>query len=344
MNREAYRLANKFRTELSADRDRLMDSPDDMEMKRYERNVLTKIRKERAGRGFGKMTAAACAALLLAGTVLFGGEVHASIQRITWSIGSALGLSGDLADYRDVIHTSVSDKGYTVTLQEAVASEEKLTVNYTVQREDGQPMESCLTPAEILLVNGKQTMGGARGSAEFLDNEQKVLGVEMSYDIPGVDMSQENEFRIRIRELGDDKSIKGNWDFAFTADGAALMADTKRISIEKEFTLPDGVTVTLEELTMNELEQRITFRQSGPTRYLPQVLAVDDTGCRTEFGLRSSDAKSGYMSNEEIIDDGRIADAASSVRMTFCAVELPEESGQIKEDYEQIGEEFELEL
>ena len=47
MNREAYRLANGIRTELSADRDRLMESPEDMDMKQYEIHVLTEIRKEK---------------------------------------------------------------------------------------------------------------------------------------------------------------------------------------------------------------------------------------------------------------------------------------------------------
>ena len=347
MNREAYRLANGIRTELSADRDRLMESPEDMDMKQYEIYVLTEIRKEKKAlrRRFGKMTAAACvAAALFTGTVVYRGEVHAAIKQITWSIENALGLSGDLADYRDVIHTSIADHGYMVTLQEAVVSEEKLTVNYTVQREDGQPMEQYLTPVETLYVNGKRPGGGGGGSAGFLDETQTVLGVEMSYSLPGMDLSGENEYRIEIHELGYDDGVKGNWEFAFTADAAALMADTRRISIDTEFTLPDGVIITLKDLTMNELEQRISFMQSGSTRYLPQVLAVDSEGHQVEFGLRISDEKSGYMSNEEIIDDGRISDTAKQVTMTFGVIELPEGDGQITDEFQPVGETFELEL
>ncbi|MCI9008351.1 MAG: DUF4179 domain-containing protein [Lachnospiraceae bacterium] len=347
MKREAYRLANEFQTDFSADQDQLMDSPDDMEMKRYEANALREIRKEkRAAKGsIGKITAAACiAAALLAGTVMFRQEVHASIRQITWSISSALGLSEDLAAYRDVLNSSVSDKGYVVTLQEAVVSEEKLTVNYTIQREDGQPIEDYLTPDEQLFVNGKQVMGGAGGSSGFLDEEQTIIGAEMSYQIPGVDMSQENEFCIKIHKLGFQNGIKGKWDFAFTADGAALMADTKRISMEKSFTLPDGVTVTLKELTMNELEQRISFTQSGSTRYMAEVLAVDDTGRQVKFGLRSADEKSGYLSNEEYMEDGRIADTAAKVVMTLYVTALPEEDGQIIDEPKQVGEPFELKL
>lgn len=347
MNREAYRLANGIRTDLSEGRDRLMERPEDLDMKQYETNVLNEIRKEKKAlrRRFGKMTAAACAAVtLFTGTVVFRSEVHAAIEQFTWSIENALGLSGNLADYRDVIHTSIADNGYIVTLQEAVVSEEKLTVNYTVQREDGQPMERYLNPMETLYVNGKRPGGGGGGSADFLDETQTVLGVEMSYDLPGMDLSGNNEYRIEIHELGYDDGVKGNWEFAFTADGAALMADTRRISIDAEYTLPDGVVVTLKELTMNELEQRISFTTSGSTRYMPEVMAVDSEGNQVKFGLRSSDETSGYMSNEEIIDDGRISSTAKQVTMTFGVFELSEESGQITDEFHPVGEALELEL
>ena len=72
MNREAYRLANEIRTDFQADGDRLMERPEDLDMKTYEANALQEIRKEKrkARRAFGKMTVAACAAVtLLTGTV-----------------------------------------------------------------------------------------------------------------------------------------------------------------------------------------------------------------------------------------------------------------------------------
>lgn len=347
MNREAYRLANKIGAEEWADRDCLVESPEDMEMKRYEAAVLKEIRKEKrtSGKAFGKMAVAACAALaLFTGTAVFGGEVHAAIRQITWSIGSALGLSGDLSDYRDVIRTSAVDKGYVVTLQEAVVAEKKLAVNYTIQREDGMPMDQMVNLSEDVYVDGKMVSTGAGGGAAFLDEEQTVLGLELSYEIPDLDPALEHEFRIEINHIGSEDMVRGNWDFAFTADGAELSADTRRVEIEHAFALPDGVTLTLEELTMNELEQKITYRTSAPTNYILQVIAVDDAGRRTEFGTRYADRTSGYMANEEILEDGRIADAASSVTMTLNAVELPEESGQMSNDYVQVGEAFTLEL
>ncbi len=347
MNREAYKLANKIRTDCRTDGDCLMECPEDMEMKRYETNVLKEIRKEKkeGRKSLGKMTAAACAAAaLFMGTTVFGSEVHAAVKQITWSISSALGLSGDLADYRDVIQTSSTDKGYVITLQEAIVAEKKLAVNYTIQREDGQPLDQMLSLSESVYVDGKRSSVGAGGGSEFLDEEQTVLGMELTYEIPDLDPTLEHEFRIEVSEIGGKDRVKGSWGFAFTADGEELFVDTKHVPIDKEFTLPDGVTLILEELTMNELEQTIIYRTDAPAEYILQVMAEDNAGNQAEFGTRFADKTSGYMSNEEIIFDGRISDDASVVTMTLNAVEIPKESGQMSHDYVQIGEAFEIKL
>ncbi len=349
MNREAYKLANEIKTELGAPGDCLEACPSDVEMKRYQKNVLKEIRKEKQTKkkAFSRVSVAACAALMLtAGTIAFGDEVHAAIKEISWNISNALGISSDLADYKEVVNTSVADKGYVITLQEVVVSEEKLVMNYTLQREDGQPMEEWLTPDGALYLNGKHVTGGVGGSGNFLDEEQRILGVTAGYEIHdmGCDLSQENDFRIVFRQLGFEGRVKGTWSFDFRADGADLIADTRRAGIDQTFRLPDGIEVTLKELTMNDLEQRITYDVSGATRWILMIKAEDENGMQAEFGVRSQTPESGYMQNEEVIDDGRLSENAKTVTMTLYAVELPEEDGRISDDYQQIGESFQLEL
>lgn len=347
MDREAYKLANEIKTELGAHGESLWECPGDMEMKRYKNTVLNEIKKEKRTKRntFSRASVAACAALMLiAGTVAFGDEVHAAIKQIGWNISSALGISEDLADYKEVVNTSVTDKGYVITLQEAVVSEEKLVVNYTLQREDGKPMESYLTPNGSLYINGKLMTGGAGGSAGFLDEEQMVLGALTNFEAADMDLSGENEFRLVFDQLGFEDGVKGKWEFAFTADGTELIADTKRTEIGKSFELPDGVTVTLKELAMNDLEQRIPYDLSGPTSYILMVKATDAQGNQVEFGVRTQDRKSGYMQNEEVIDDGRLDAQGGTVTMTLYAVALPEEDGRISDDYVQVGEPFEVEI
>ncbi len=50
------------------------------------------------------------------------------------------------------------------------------------------------------------------------------------------------------------------------------------------------------------------------------------------------------MINQEILYDGRIDENADTVKLTVYVHKLPEESGKMGDDYQQIGEAFELNL
>lgn len=348
MNREAYKLANRIDTEFEADGGYQTECPGDIVMKKYKDNMLQEIKKEKQGKksAFRKMLAAAGAALiLLTGTAVLGDEVHAMIRQVSWSIGNALGIASDLADYREVVNTSVADNGYVVTLQDAVVSEEKLVINYTLQREDGGEI-SMPDPLDIpnldgiLYVNGRNVTCAVGGSCEFLDEEHTIVGMVSEYFLYGMDLSGENDFEINISGKGRGNSIKGKWNFSFRADGALLLADTKRTAIGMTFELPNGGKITLDEFTSNELEQRIIYSLSEGSDYSFEVKAEDSNGNQVEFGVRIQDKETGHMQNEEIIGDGRIDENAESVTMTLYAVELPKESGQMSNDYVQLGEPF----
>lgn len=364
MKKDAYGLANEIKTDTEQYEAARLGSE---EKKKYETSVLAQIhsgggktgsvgasrrREPAAEEGFHKKRrhgvsgrmAAACAAavLLLAGTV-FHEEVHAAIEHINWSIGSALGLEKDLVRYRDVLDTAVSDSGYVITLQEAVAADEKLLVNYTIQREDGGKLDSMPDPWESLYINGKLVMGGVSGSAEYLDDTHTAVGFARAFPLDGRDLAGENAFELRIRKLTDgEKEVKGRWEFAFSADGSELIADTYRLPIGKEYTLPNGITVTLEEFTSNDLEQRVNYHASGADagRYDLKLVAVDEQGRQTQFYTRYFRGKeaTGYMQNAEILDAGRIAEDAGRVTVTLYAAAMPEESGKMSDDYVQIGE------
>lgn len=270
---------------------------------------------------------------------------------INWSLSNALGLSGDLANYRDIVNTSVTDNGYAITLQEAVATDEKLVINYTIQREDGEPMgEIPLMPDfDHLYINGKSASDCVSGGSEFIDDEHTVIGISRTFDVPGIDMANENTYQLKIDSLYNydfDTQIKGKWNFTFTADGSDLITDTIMIPIQQKFTIADGVTVVIEEITLNELEQRINYHMEGSTDYLLQIIATDSTGRQAQFDTKIFQGANGigYMQNQEIIDDGRIDESADIVTMTLYAVEMPKESGRMSDDYLQIGESFEVKL
>ena len=350
MRKEAYTLANeigaKWEFDISYQKERL--ETEDIE--KYKKAVTEKIQMENKSKGRKALrrmvAAAACMAALIFSTAVFGEKVHAAIERISWNIGSALGLSGDLAAYSSVVHTSVTDSGYVITLQEVVVAEKKLVANYTLQREDGEPMEKIYVPVGNLSINGKTSLGGSSGGGQFLNEEHTITGIEMSYDIiDDVDLTQENSYQLKFEEI-DIGSIKGKWNFQFTADGADLIADTLRIPLQKEFIIEDGVSIVLEELTLNELEQRIFYHIEGSSEYMVMVQVEDSAGRQIEFSTSRFDGISGngYMQNVEVIEDGRIAEDAESVTFTLYVKNIPQESVQMTHDYVQVGEPFTVDI
>ena len=350
MRKEAYTLANEIGAKWKFDTSYPKERLEIEEIEKYKKAVMNKIRMENkkgSGKGSHRMVAAAaCMAALIFSTAVFGEKVYAAIEQISWNIGSALGLSGDLAAYSSVVHTSVTDSGYVITLQEVVVAEKKLVANYTLQREDGEPMEKIYVPVGNLSINGKTSLGGSSGGGQFLNEEHTITGIEMSYDIiDDVDLAQENSYQLKFEEIDID-SVKGKWNFQFTADGTDLIADTLRVFLQKEFFIEDGVSIVLEELTLNELEQRIFYHVDGSSDYIAMVQVEDGAGHQIKFNTSRFDGRSGngYMLNEEIIEDGRIAEDAESVTFTLYVVPIPRESGQMSNDYVQVGEAFTVDI
>ncbi len=350
MDREAYRLANEIQTELHADGDFLAECPGEEEMKRYKGEILGKIRREKKGRRLRRaLTAAACAALLLiAGGMMFGEEVHAALLQMKWSMSSALGLSDDLAKYSEVVRTSVTDEGYVLTLQEVVVSEDEVTVNCTFAREDGAQVGGNEVPYGELYIDGKKAnmSSGAQGVV-MLNDESTLLGVVENYYLyheAQFDASKEHTFRLVYGQAGAEYGGSGTWEFAFTASGTDLAADTSRMALGQTFTLPDGVRLTLTELGFNAFDQRISYELAGETSWHPVVEAEDAAGNNVQFNVRSSwttsaERESGYMQNS----NRRLSDGAGTVTLTLYAERVWTENGKVMEEYVQIGEPFEVE-
>lgn len=346
MNRNAYKLANSLHMGSEI---RGMDNRTGLSEKEFSKYRKAFRKKARANtrKPYIRYMAAACMAATLLGSAVFSGDVHAAIEHMSWSISSALGLPGSLEKYREVVNSSVHDQGYVFTLQEVVATEEKLVINYTVAREDGLSLgEIPPVPDGMLYINGRAIRGAASGGSVFLDEAQTILGVDMSYQIQGIDMAAENTYQIKFSNVGMGIDVKGKWEFQFVADATELLADTRRIPVEKTIEIQDGMTVTLKELSMNELEQRISYSMQGTSDYILQVIAEDDRGHQVEFSTSVfyGDIGEGHMINQEILYDGRIDENADTVKLTVYVHKLPEESGKMGDDYQQIGEAFELNL
>ena len=166
MNKKIYDMANDIVTDFSETEEQELSRK---EVEKYEAAFQKRQRtreSEAAGRGKGrnksikrgrslKMAVCAASAVIVIGIAASSSEVHAALEQLQWTIGNALGLQEDLADYKEVVNTTAMDGGYAVTLHEVVVTESEVWVNVTVRREDGQPLDiSAISPIASIKVNG----------------------------------------------------------------------------------------------------------------------------------------------------------------------------------------------
>ena len=118
-----------------------------------------------------------------------------------------------------------------------------------------------------------------------------------------MDLAGVNDYQIKFSQLDIKGKIRGNWTFSFTADGSTLMAETQRVTLDKTFTLPNCVSITLEEFTSNDLEQRILYTAYAKeaVEYDLLVTALDEMGGEYSFYLSSFNGsrKKGYLRAQE---------------------------------------------
>lgn len=347
MKKELYKLANKLKIQESyesADRWDLCEASgagqeqnfEDIEKEKYRRQIRYSIHKEKKSLWRKRLTAAAaCLAFL---TVLVcNSHVQTTIAKSFGSIQTFLGIPNDLSPYTEIINTSVSDNGYLATLEEVIIAEDKIAVSYTLQRENGKPFPCSRSLTAALYVDGEEIYSGT-GFVNFVDQEHKIQGNEMTYFVPGIDLLEEKTYKLKIADYSG-----GKWEFQFEASGAELASDTKRIKLEKVFALPDGSSLKLHDLTVNNFEQRINYdKESSKKYYELKVQIVDDQGMEISFYEEWVGKTKSYLINDNLTDSFLTEPNTETATVRIMAAECDETYMQISE-WEEVGE-FTLDL
>lgn len=328
-----------------------------------DKKRMKKVLRQHTGkRSHKKAAGVACAAVLLAvlAVPVVGGDmVYAAGEGIAWHISSFLGLERDLQEYATVVGTSQTDNGYTLRLNEVVLDQGSLVVSTSTYKEDGTVFTedefiNMGAPAGEIFINGRPIFGGSGGGAGL--EEDGSIGAVISYDLDNIDTSDELDIKLVYRDIGPigDRGLfhsatSGKWEFHFTADGAALAADTITIALNQQFTLPNDIKVTLMDYTSNAMGQRVYFTTVGGTAtdrsdYHLRLQGVDDQGQEIVFETRRADGRkgTGYMCCE--ILGAQITEQTKWLDLTPYAVAFPKGSGKMSHDYQPMGEPFRIEL
>lgn len=307
------------------------------EVKNWKKAVLGTAGKP--ARRWPKYAAAAACACLLVSATPAGQTVYAQVNAMMHSLSELLGISKDLSPYSTVIGESISKDAFTVTLNDVILDDETLLVSYTTTSSALSEEDSEINCPELagVFIDGRQMAFGSSGSIEKLDKYTSVSCMEV--EIPDIDPEKQIDM-----ELQFDLNGAKMGSFAFTASGKELLADTAAIELDRTFTLPDQSSVTLTKYTSSDVNQKIYFEASmdGYT-YDLMLKGTDDLGNDVEFTVRSYKDGAGRM-EVSTIHNGYINDNAKELNLTLYAVKMPEESGKMSTDYEEMGEPFTVRL
>lgn len=294
-------------------------------------------------------TIAACAmiAVLLVSTISFNDTAYASVKSIVWQISDFLGVEKNLDDYTTVIGSEVKDKGYAITLNEVILDKDQLIVSSYIKADEKIDEGGLMEFADVY-INGKKASVAGGGGEKYID-EYTVSSV-MEYELEDVNTNDNLEIQILYNSiLRNAQEIKGKWDFHFKADGQKLAADTTYINLNNKFTLPNGSEVVLKEYTSNDLGEKIYFELDNwnykkDPMYDLKLVGTDNLGNKVEFELS-------YMKGQEKI--GRfnlssicegIGEEVDSITLKPYAVKMPEKSGRMSHDFEEVGDSFTINL
>lgn len=336
----------------------------EIEKKKLKKNFKKSINKSRSGMN-KKAVCIAMIALMLAGSMCFEDTRTYAFEKITLfykDVANFLGIKKDLQDYSTVVNSSVADNGITLQLNEVILNNNELIVSTNIKS------DTILEPADMwavspsIEINGVDVSGvGSTGSSENLDEytTQSILSYDLK-SIDNLDLSGNVEIKINhssvMLGLSD---YKGEWNFAFTANGDALKSDTHIQKLDKTINLNNGECYTLEQYFSNKLGQNIygTFKnvkldEHGVSEDEFHLRGHDDLGNKVGFFVtkQNFNNKTFIMKTDQI--GGQASEEASVLTLTpilekrinFRYIDEEHKTATYDTVEEVAGEEFEIRL
>lgn len=231
----------------------------------------------------GRRIACAAAVLLVGLCGMFHSQVATAINALTTRIAQFWNVEEDLTPYTNVLNTSQTRDGFTLTLNEVILSDNQLVIAADL---DSEYPEQVLEFPGYIMIDGKECRvpdvsyetGGAdteTEAGEDADGGQTVITCTLEDGvIPGrpVDIGlylvackswEDAEKFIRMRGdiIPEDpklQDIATVFKFEFRASGEEMAKTAVSRELNQEILADGGWTVKLKTITLNHIYSRIT--------------------------------------------------------------------------------------
>lgn len=346
-SKNIYELLNQVEVNIE---DYEKEELSDMEKQKLKDNFKKNIRKKINLKKFGIIAAALILTISVVGQTNIGKNVYAAaeskISEMYYSIGKALGIKTNIEPYANVVNQTVQDKGIEVKLTDVIIDKDELifsTIVNTDKRVDGFRFDS------EIFINGKRlTNYGTTGRRRVIDDSNTLFLQTDCVGIKGIDTKENVDIKIELSDfnyyIGDaEENIKGRWKFEFAANGEELTENTYVLPIEHSFDI-DEQSYSLEEFRLNPVNQKIFGKVKGKSTdaYQIDLRGVDNLGNEVVFFLESKSGEDIVFKYENIYGD--LSNEITSVTLTPYAAKLPEKSGRMSGDWNQVGKEFTISI
>ncbi len=350
----------------------------DFDIDDYEKEELNDMEKKKLKDDFKKSNkkkfnfkkvGSIAAALLLTVGILnqtgFGRDIYAmaesKLSELTYSIGNALNIERDIEKYSNVINKTVENNGVEVKLTDVIIDKDELILSTLINTNN--PADMVDFDYDIFIDGKKIRHYGATGGTGKIDNSEEIFFVNDSVDIKDINLKDDLDIKIVLKNLnyyayekdieykeGENveyeyfNKVKGKWFFEFNASGNELTANTYSVPIKCSFNI-DNQKYSLEEFRYNPINQKIyglIDYNNSKKSYDIKLEGYDNLGNQVEFYMSRSDKNSFILKYSNMYND--LSDKANSITLAPYAVEFPEKSGRMSNDFKLVGEEFTIDL
>ncbi|WP_025691259.1 DUF4179 domain-containing protein [Paenibacillus zanthoxyli] len=166
----------------------------------------------------------------------------------------------------------VSDKGYTLSLQEVIADSSRLVLSLQVTDESGQPddewIKNRFVNQQLHILNEDGEEIGyflSRLPLEHGSNTEKSQKLWLTYVFsrpPGdTVIIKGNVHKLYVGDAGTEP-LSGNWSFAYTADMTKSKKLTVTNALDESYTTPAGLKINMRQLIRTPIGAQLQFDTS----------------------------------------------------------------------------------
>ncbi len=339
-----YELLNDLSIHLE---DYAQEEVDNLEKKKLKKAFRRKRYKISNSKKIGTVAVALLLALGVLTQTNWGKVVYAATESklaaITYSIGEGLGIERNIEPYANVVNQVVESNGVEMKLTDAIIDKDELILSIVTNT--NKPVEGVNFDYDVF-INGKKIRSySATGSSGAIDHSESRFFSVYSINIAGIDTAENVNIKVLLKNLtyytgnATTDKAKGEWKFEFTANGSELMASAYSLGLDYSFNI-GADQYTLNEFRYNPVNQKIFGKvqdRSGRS-YAIDLKGRDNLGNEVVFFLTSRSGEDLVFKYQNLYGD--LADDVTSITLTPYAAQMPEKSGKMSDEWEQVGEAF----